>query len=237
MKTAIAAVLLLFALTSVAYADTFYPSAITFGPSYAKADATGFPFGFFPAFGSPLFVAGIVTNVGPPFHDLLPAGPYEITWVVSGATFQGYGNWDDFACGRSGTDYGYSGGTISVFLDETPDADFANPSTFQDGEMVLSAQTQAIHLTNDDPDGYCVTDNRPDVYLSFTFNGGSWFSRVAHGSLSFGNGEIPGSYPDMIPAPLRPLGYVLRIDGSMDVVSPVATEPVTWGHVKSLYRQ
>ncbi|HKW14702.1 MAG TPA: hypothetical protein VJS69_09485 [Candidatus Krumholzibacteria bacterium] len=235
MKTAIAVVLLLLALPGALHADAFYPDAIKFGPSYAIAAATGFPF-FFPAFGSPLFIAGTVTNVAAPFNDLLPAGSYELTWVASGATCNGYGNWDDFDCNRDGVDVGFAGGTISFFLDTTPDADFTNPSTFQDGELVLQAQTQAIHITNDDPDGYCVTDNRPDVFMSFSFIGGSWLHRVAPGSLSYGRGEIPGSYPDMIPAPLRALGYVLRIDGTINVTGPVATEPVTWGHVKSLYR-
>lgn len=235
MKTVIATVLLILTSTGPANAGVLYPNAITFGPSYAIASATGFPF-FFPDFGSPLFVAGIVTGVAAPFNDLLPPGPYEITWTVSGATCSGYGNWDDFHCNRGGTDVSFSGGTISFFLDTTPDGDFANPSTFQDGELVLLAQTQAIHITNDDPDGFCVTDNRPDVYMSFSFVGGSWYNRVAAGTLSFGRGEIPGSYPDMIPEPLRALGYLLRIDGSMDIIGPVATEPMTWGHVKSLYR-
>jgi hypothetical protein len=235
MKTAIAAVLVI-CLAGVAHADIFYPDAITFGPSYAVASGAGYP-DFFPPLGSPLLVVGMVTGVTAPFDDLLPSGPYEITWIASGATCNGYGNWDDFNCNRGGTIIDFGGGTISFFLDTTPDADFTNPSTFQDGELILVANTPAMHVSNDDPDGYCVTDDRPDVYLSFSFVGGSWFNRLAPGTVSYGRGEIPGSYPDMIPEPLRALGYVLRIDGSIDVVGPVAAEPVTWGHVKALYRR
>ena len=236
MKTAIAFGLLLLAFSPTVHAGVQYPGAITFGPAYAIADAEGFPYPFNPEYGSPLMVAGLVTSVGAPFNDLLPTGPYEVTFIIAGPTFSDYGVWDDFSCGRSGTDYSYGGGTVSFYLDTTPDADFTNPSTFQDGQLVLSASMNSIHITNDDPDGFCLLENHPDAYMSFAFTGGSWFHRVSGGVVCFGNGEIPGSYPDMIPPALRPIGYVLRIDGSINVTGPVATEPSTWGRVKSLYR-
>jgi hypothetical protein len=235
MKTAIAAALLV-CTAGVARADVLYSDAITFGPSYAIVPSAGFPWVFAPEYGAPLSVVGVVTAVAAPFGDLLPSPPYEITFAVSGAACDGYGMWDDFTCNRGGTDYSFTGGSISIFLDTTPDADFATPSTLQDGELVLLAQTQGIHITNDDPDGFCVTENYPDVHMFFSFVGGSWYYRVTPGAVSFATGEIPGDYPDMIPEALRALGYVLRIDGGMDIFGPVRTEPVTWGRVKSMYR-
>jgi len=139
-----------------------------------------------------------------------------------------------------GTYVTYAGGTMSIYLDPAPDADFANTSTFRDGELVLQAQLQETGITDDDPQENCpMYDDQPDVHWYCAFTGGSWFYRVVsrgNGLTGIGKGELPGHYPELVPEALRALGYVLRIDGSLDIVGPVATQPVTWGHVKSLYK-
>lgn len=239
MKTAIAAAFLLLVVPGLAAADVLYDDAITFGPSYAFGPPAGFPWGVPPDQGAPLFIFGMVSHLGAPFTDLLPAGSYEITCVLEGGTCGGYGMWDDLPC-SGGMDAPFYGGTMSIYLDPTPDADFMDFNSFRDGEMVLQAQTQVTSVTDDDPYENCpMVDDRPDVRTWFLFSGGSWFHRVDSGSgamSGLGEGEIPGHYPDNVPPALQAMGYTLRIDGTMDIFGPTAVKPTTWGHVKSLYR-
>ena len=231
MKTAIAAVLFI-CIVGVAHADVLYPNALTFAQAYAIVPPPDF---FSPSIGAPLFIAGTVTAVAGPFADLVPGVPYELTFVVSGATCSGIEMWDDFSCQRGGTAFSFAGGELSVYLDTTPDADFMTPATFEDGELVLLAQTQYLHVIDDDPDGICLTVDYPDVTISLSFSGGSWYHRVGNGSSSFVEGET-SYYPWTVPDELRAVGYVLGINGAISVFGPVATEPTTWGRVKSLYR-
>lgn len=235
MKTAVAAAGLLL-LSSLAGADVLYPDAITFGPSYVAGPPAGTPWIGGAELGTPLLIAGTVTTVQAPFADLLPGGVFEMTFVFEGATCTGGGMWDDLTCQRGGTFMTFGGGTMSMFLDATPDADFTDLDSFRDGELVLQAGIQLIDITDDDPIGFCPTEDYPDVRMLLSFIGGSWYHRVAPGTVSFGEGEIPGPYPDMIPEALRAIGYVLRVDGNLDVFGPVATKPTTWGRVKAMYR-
>jgi len=237
MKSAIITILVCW--TCVAHADVIYPDAITFGPSYVLGPPAGFPWDTNPDYGDPLFIAGTVSSVGSPFAALLPSPPFELTLVVTSATFDSYGMWDDFTCNRFGMDQMFTGGAISIFLDSTPDADFTSPATFQDGELVLQAQMQSVHMTDDDPLGGCPTVNYPDVRMFFSFTSGSWYHLVVAGGKGMSGqseAEIPGYYLDDIPAPLQALGYVLRIEGGIDIFGAVATQQTTWGKLKSLYR-
>jgi hypothetical protein len=197
----------------------------------------GFPWGGYrPDYGDPFTIVGTVSAVAAPFTDLLPTGPYEMTLVYDGATCFEVGNWDG-PC--SGGEYAaFQGGTLSFYLDTTPDADFASSSTFHDGELVLTAQMSVFYASDDDPNAGCPgVPDQPDVFASLAFTGGTWFSRVQGRGVGLpGNFEGEINYPGNVPAPLQALGYVLRVDGSVDVFAPVATELVTWGHVKSLYR-
>jgi hypothetical protein len=239
MKTAIA-LLLLIALPGMGMADALHDNAIVFGPSYASGPPAGFPWDPVVYVGAPLSIFGIVNNVGALFTDLLPPGSYEMTCVFEGATCDQWGAWDDFVC--TGGIYGsFDGGTMSIYLDTTPDADFMSPASFRNGELVLQAQTQTTFATDDDPNVGCpMVADRPDVQTWFTFSGGSWFHRVSSGGIGMtgvGEGEVHDRYPYNVPVQLRVMGYIFPIDdGTMDIFGPVATKPTTWGHVKSLFR-
>jgi hypothetical protein len=239
MKTAIAAAILLIVLPAIANADVLYDDAITFGPSYAIGPPAGFPWGTPPDPGAPLFIIGLVTEVDAPFSDVMPPGAWEMTYVIQGGIGGAYGMWDDMPC-SGGMFSSFYGGMMSIYLDTTPDADFMNAPTFQDGELVLQAQVQAIDITDDDPYENCpMVDDRPDVRMYFAFSGGAWLYKVMSGGIglsAIGDGELPGHYPELVPEALRSLGYMLRIDGTMDIFGPVKTRPVTWGHVKAMYR-
>jgi hypothetical protein len=236
MKTAVAAIALLSLSADIAHSDLLYPSALTFAPAYASGPFAGFPWGTIPDFGDPITIVGTVENVAAPFVDLLPPGSYEITLVYEGATCFQAGNFDG-PC--SGGEFGaFQGGTLSFYLDSTPDADFSNSSTFRDGELVLLAQMSDLYVGDDDPYAACpwMPDER-DVFGGCAFTGGTWFSRVQTQGVGLeGSFESEINYPGNVPVPLQALGYIFRADGHIDIHGPVPVEPTTWGRVKSLYR-
>lgn len=237
MKTALSLVLLVLALPGFAAASTTYPDAITFESSYAVGPPMGFP--YFPGtVGTPLIIFGIVGNIGAPFTDLVPAGPHELTFVYENASCVESGQFDG-PC--SGGDYSnYQGGTLSIYLDTSPDANFTTTSTFRDGELVLVITQQwPMVVAVDDPQESCpmTEQDTPDLFSTFVCSGGSWLYRVianGNGFLSNFNGEV--DHGEDVPPQFEAAGYVARIHGGIDVISPVATQPVTWGRVKSLYR-
>ena len=218
------------------HAGITYPSALLFNPGYAIGQPAGFPVHDVPpTVGGPLQIIGTVYAVNAPFDDLLPAGPYEMTYVYAGATCVGWGFWDNIPC--SGGIYGYfTGGTLSVYLDPTPDADFSNSATFTDGELVLQADINGISLLDDDPYIACPpAGDSPDMTMSFRFTGGAWFYRVVTDGIGYpgtGHGELD----DTVPPDLQAAGFTFRVDGNLDVFEQIAVRPSTWGYVKSLYR-
>jgi hypothetical protein len=238
MKTAIAAAaFLLLALPGLTHAGVLYPNAITFESSYAVGPAAGFP--YLPGeYGTPLVIFGIVSGVSAPFGDLVPAPPYELTFVFENAVCVERGNFDGQCSG--GNYAAYQGGTLSFYLDTTPDASFTETGTFRDGEPVLVATQQwPMFAAADDPQEACpmVENDNPDLAGSFVCSGGTWLYRVlsnGKGFMSSFKGEIDRY--DVVPAPLAAAGYVARVHGSIDLFGPVATQPTTWGYVKSLYR-
>jgi hypothetical protein len=218
-----------------AVADPLYPAALTFETGYAFGPMPGFPWLAYSSYGAPLTWVGRVGDVGPPFDDLLPLGAYELTYSFDGSTCTEVGNWDSFTC--SSGEYGvFRGGTFTLYIDSTPDADFANLTTFRDGDAVLIALTTATYVTDDDPHESCPwRSDEPDLSSFFLFVGGLWFDRVSsHGDGLEGicNGELEGS----VPSELQSLGYVFPADGIVDVYGPVPVASTTWGRVKALYR-
>ncbi len=234
MKAILAAVLIVAACAAVTAADTLYPAAFTFEPGLAYGPPTGFPWMDLPDLGTPLVMEGRVAAVGAPFDDLLPAGNWEITWVFEGSACTQAGNWDDFFC-AGGLFATYEGGTLTFYLDTSPDANILDPSTFRDGEVVLQAQTSTVNAADNDPHVACPQrPDEPDVFAFFSFVGGSWFARVSDNGTGLA-GTSRGEMDNGVPPGLEPL-FTFRVDGVVDVYGPVATEATTWGRVKALYR-
>ena len=233
MKTAIVAAALLCAAFD-ASADVLYPAALTFEPGYASDPPSAFPVVGLPAVGDPLTIVGRVSAASAPFADLLPSGPYELTYAVDGATCVGLGYWDG-PC-SDGYDATFHNGVLTFYLDTTPDADFTNPATFRDGEVVLLAQVKPLVLMNDDPYEACPMEpDKPDLHAYLSFIGGTWFARVSHDGTGFVGLDL-GEIDDNVPAGLQALGYTFRVDGTVDIFGPVPVMPTTWGRVKALYR-
>jgi hypothetical protein len=218
---------------TIGSADLLYPAALTFEPGYAIGPP-GFPFLVYPEIGDPLTIVGRVALAGEPFDDLLPPGIYELTYVYDGFTCWRAGIAEDLQC--IGSNFGdFDNGAVAIYLDVTPDADFADLATFRDGDLVLWAEPSAASVADFDPTGCPWLPEVPDVVAWFTFVGGLWFDRVNDGGRGFqamSNGELDGN----VPPELQSIGYIFRTDGIVDIYAPVAVKATTWGAVKALYR-
>lgn len=235
MKSILAALIFLAAVASNPSAEVVYPDALVLEPGYASGPPLGFPGWARPEYGDPLVMVGLVSAVGAPLDGLLPAGAHELTYVFEGSACYEYGMWDNIPC--SGGEFAaFQGGTVTFYLDTTPDADFANPASFRDGEVALLAQSTHLFVADDDPQEACPqVPDVPDVVASFSFVGGAWFSRVS--SNGFGWYGSSGNELEFdVPAGLVALGYIFRVEGAVTVHAPVAVESTTWGRVKALYR-
>lgn len=230
MKAFAIACILLALRSTTGSADVIYPAALTQELGYAIGPEQPFP-----QPGDPLTWVGRVAGVGPVFDNLLPPGVYELTYVFDGSTCVEAGMFDDFVCMAGGPFAVFHGGTVAVYLDTTPDADFSNLATLQDGDLVLIADMYSILVAEDDPYPPCA--DRPDVTSYFTFVGGIWFDRVSSHGVGFeavSHGEMLPYY--VLPPELQALGFVFGADGVVDVYGPVPTKQTTWGAVKALYR-
>lgn len=237
----LAVALLATALSAVAFtsARADFPGALVLGDGYGITTPTWSPwFGPLPDYGTALAVVGKVTGVAAPFDTHLPAGPYELTYTFTGLTCDGSG-WGELQC--NGDDFAYfGGGMLTVYLDDTPDADYANPGTFSDGQVVLRASFASLHGLDVYWYTYCSwlegTDHTEQHgWLQFT--GGAWFDLV-HDNNDVGysatdTGEFDGDVPDAI----RQVGFTIRTTSSIDIQTPLATQTSTWGAVKALYRR
>jgi hypothetical protein len=208
-----------------------FPSALVLGVGYAVGPPAWAPWENLPELEDSLCIFGSVARVGAPFDDLVPAGPHELTYVFESyaCVFARHGT--DFECSNSEIAV-FAGGSIRVYLDSTPDADFADPATFRDGELVLDARSDPMLLLMED---HCVTGREYMQRAFVEFVGGAWLPRVSKDGVGFAGANI-GEFRGDIPADVRALGYVGQSQGRIDVETPTAVEATTWGRVKALYR-
>lgn len=207
-----------------------YPSALVLGTGYAAGPAQWLPWENLPNLEDSLWIFGTVADVNAPFDDLLPVGPYELTYV-----FDSYSCvWSTFGQdGCSVTAYAFFDfGSLRVYLDLSPDADFANAATFRDGTLMLEATAHPLQLFTED---HCVTGRRFVQRAVMRFVGGAWFSHVSQNGDGFVAGNI-GEFQGDIPAALTALGYVGQSASVVDIIVPNSVEATTWGRIKAMYR-
>jgi hypothetical protein len=232
MKAVLFAVSVLTLFIAVPANAQYYDRVLVLGNGYA-AGPGGFPLGGIePLFGDLIAMEGTIQGVNGFFEDLLPSGPYELTYVFAGTTcISSSPAWPD--CGRGSWGL-FVGGLLWVYLDMTPDADFTNGETFTDGELVLVANQVEHRVT--DTDGGAVCSNSDDWTSQFFFYDGTWFPRISDPQMmraSLG-AEIDGD----VPAGLAAVGFTFHVQsGDIAFEHIVAVEPTTWGRVKSLYRK
>jgi len=184
-------------------------------------------------------VVGTVSLFGPPLDFLNATMPAtEYTFYVNGLTSLG-----TTATGPPSTTIYttfFTGGTINLYADPTPDAVFAPdppnaqvPSTFTDvPPPILSG-----HFTN-----FLVTTNNFTTFKvgsiegNILWDGGTLidFFKGAGGVTCpglFTGGATWNTSPGIgIP------GYLFRHDGKIDLQCPTPTVKSSWGRVKQLYR-
>jgi hypothetical protein len=224
--------ILMLYMAGTAEADEYHDRVLVLETGLAAGPPAGFPVDAVePIYGNGIAIEGVISEVGEFFVDLLPAGPYEITYVFAGATCISpssgiYPPCPPYAWGL------FTDGTLSVFLDTTPDADFTSGDTFTDGELVLFANQVEHRIWDQDPIGQC--PGAEDWTSGFSFTGGSWYPRISNPPFL---GRLRGEIDGNVPAGLTALGFTFNVQtAEIDLSYNVATRPVTWGQVKSLYR-
>ncbi len=127
-------------------------------------------------------------------------------------------------------------GTVAIYEDSTPDADFANAATFTDGTLILNGQVNNMQGTRVD-----IVALPWSISGEITLLGGAGFGNLigcaATGqSLSMNDyiaWEIP---PNGDPIPGIPAGYKEEYDAEWKCLDTTPIQESTWGGVKGLYR-
>ncbi len=225
----LACCILFLAWTRPACAD--YASALVFDTGYATGPAQWTPWENLPNLDDSLWIFGTVAQVNEPFVDLVPPGPHELTYVFGTYACVWATHGGDLDCTVSELAF-FDLGSIRVYLDDSPDADLANPATFRDGQLVLVATAFPLQLFMENS---CVTGIRYVQRAILQFVGGAWFPRVSRNGVGFAGGNL-GEFRGDVPAGVAALGYVGQSRSVVDIVVPTAVETTTWGRIKALYR-
>jgi hypothetical protein len=216
-----------------------FQAAIEFQVGSVGSSSAWIPWQEFPGIGSSLYVVGLVQNFNAPFQDLLPpAGTYEATYSIEGLTCTENIMWDDFEHQLGGKGAAYSNGTLRIYIDYTPDANLADPSTFRDGEMVLEAQLAPPNVMGAFvlSEGGCYYPELQTLSGYFHFSGGTWFNRVKDSNREGCAASIAGCFWGNISEALREMGYVGQSSSRLDIYSVVAVKATSWGQIKELFR-
>lgn len=123
-------------------------------------------------------------------------------------------------------------GTVAIYEDTTPDANFANAATFTDGTLILTGQVNNMAGTRININGLPWS-----VSGEVTLTGGSGYGQlIACSAGLIMNDFIAWQQPNGQPLPGIPAGYKESYDVEWKCEDTVSIETDTWGRVKSLYR-
>ncbi len=210
------------AVFMAAPASAFVNPVVDFGTGYA-VEGTRAVDNHISTSGDNLLIVGHVVAFNDPFADLDPNDPaMEYTYVYrdlvsTGTTVAGSGLTAVYTTV-------YTGGILEVYADPSMDSDFANPATFSNGTMILQASLSGFTLTTL---GLNCSGNQA---ASFTFTGGSLFSRVP----GWG-GVAPGLFSvcsSLVPSAQQAQGYCGLSDTKLDIDPGTPVEERTWGQLK-----
>jgi hypothetical protein len=133
----------------------------------------------------------------------------------------------------------FTGGTIDVYADPTPDAVFAPnppnalvPSTFIDvPPPILSGHFTSMQVTTNNFTAF----QTGNIEGNIAWTGGTLINFFANGTGGFCPGLFTGGATwNQTPGVGIP-GYLFRHDGKIDLQCPVPTKKSTWGNLKLLY--
>jgi hypothetical protein len=222
MLTAALSAALVMALSGAAGA--YVNPVVDFGADSYAREGTRVVLDYTSTAGDVLTIVGKVVDFNDPFADLDPnAAGVEYTYIMTGLVSMGT------APLSPPYPTNYAGGTFRIYEDTSPDADFANLATFQDGTLILEGAFSGFHTTAISRSGTQNSD--------FQFTGGSLFSRVSQYGVGFIgiNTGLFSVHTDFVPLDQQNQGYFGMSDTKLDVTQAVATEPSTWGRIKNQY--
>lgn len=182
---------------------------------------------------------GVVSLFGPPLEFLNPTMPAtEYTFYIDGLTSLGTTSFGPPATTVYTTFY--SGGTIAVYADPTPDAVFdpfppnANvPSTFLDvAPPILTGSFTSLLVTTNNFTAF----QTGSIEGNIQWTGGTLISYFDGGSGEPCPGLFTGGATWNTSPGIGIPGYLFRHDGKIDLQCPTPTQKSTWGRLKGLYR-
>ena len=188
--------------------------------------------------GSVMRCVGIISLFGPPLEFLnaeMPAKEFTFyigDFVSTGTTTDVNGSLEVYTTH-------YTGGTITLYGDATPESVFAPnpenasvPSTFVDGDALLIGTFQGLTVITNNFTAFQVGSIEGDI----SWTGGSLIE-LLNGA---GGEPCPGLFTGGATWNTAPNigipGYMFRHDGKVDLQCPTSAQKSTWGKLKSLYR-
>jgi hypothetical protein len=134
----------------------------------------------------------------------------------------------------------FSGGTIDVYADPTPDAVFAPnppngqvPGTFTDvAPPILSGVFTSLVVTTNNYTVFKVGSIEGNI----NWTGGTLLSYLTNGAGGYCPGLLTGGATWNTAVGVGIPGYLFRHDGKIDLQCPTPTAKSSWGRVKQLYR-
>jgi hypothetical protein len=173
--------------------------------------------------GDVLEITGTVGQLDPIFG--IDLGSTELSFRISGLVSTG-----EVPLGGGITLISYVGGTLEMYLDSTPDADWGvlppnavSPSTFTDGTLYFSGSFTDFSLFRT-----AAGDGSYEGHLDGL--GGDMIGAVCSNCAYTWGGAFTSAAGAQLPD-----GYDLQIDGVLEIDGAVSNENKTWGDVKSLY--
>jgi hypothetical protein len=159
-----------------------------------------------------------------PWYPWNPAKEYTAVLNVTVDTYTVIPN------GAGSFDYwivDFNPGSVDIYEDDATAADFASPSTFTDGTLVLSGQANNMIASRVDIFGLPY-----DVTGVVVFTGGSGIANLLGCAPS---GLSMNDFIDFqISAP--PTGYEENYDAEWKCLETTSVDESTWGSIKGLYR-
>lgn len=123
-------------------------------------------------------------------------------------------------------------GTVAIYEDATPDADFANAASFTDGTLILSGQVNNMAGTRIN-----ITALPWSVSGEITLTGGAGIGNlIACEAGLIMNDFIAWQQPNGQPLPGIPSGYKESYDAEWKCSETTSVDESSWGNVKGLYR-
>lgn len=181
-------------------------------------------------------MVGIISAFGEPFTDLNAGDPSkEYTFYVHGLISQGTGT--DALGTQEYYTTNYTGGTIEIYEDTSPDASFSpgpplgpNIANFTDGTLILSGSFTSFTVESNNNTLFKSGNIEGDL----VWTGGTLLAETYGAGGSHCPGLLVGgsTWTSSVVIP----GYIFRHFGKLDIQCPVPTRNPTWGRIKQLYR-